>query len=80
VTIGLVDVQLVGREAIGIGLTCVKRALNLGPTRSEGARMKDMQAKRKRANRTGRNRNGVARLEEYQATPPEVLTSECVRQ
>lgn len=63
VVTGLVDVQLVGRETLAAGLTCLKMALNLGPMRREGARMKEKPVKRMAARRTTRIREKVARLE-----------------
>ncbi len=78
VTIGLVDVQLGGREEAAVGLTCLKRAVNRGPIRREGARMKEMPAKSRTARRTSRNREKIARLEGFQASPPGVLEfTEC---
>jgi len=74
VTIGLVDVQLVGREVVAVGLTCLNRAVNLDPTRREGARMKAMPTKRRTARRRSRTREKIARLEVYQAAPPEWVT------
>lgn len=71
--IGLVDVQLVGRDVGELGLTCLKRAVNRDPTRREGARMKEMPAKIKKPKRTSRIRERVARLERYQASPPGML-------
>jgi hypothetical protein len=73
VTIGLVDVQLVGREVVGVGLTCLNSAVNRDPTRREGARMKEMLAKRRTARRISRSREKIARLEGCQASPPGVL-------
>jgi hypothetical protein len=71
--IGLVDVQLVGRGVVVVGLTCLNKAVNRDPIRREGARMKEMPAKRRTATRTSRIRGKIARLEGYQASPPGVL-------
>ena len=73
VTIGLVDVQLVGRAVLAAGLTWLKRAVNLDPMRREGARMKEMPVKRTTARRISRTREWIARLEGCQASPPGVL-------
>jgi hypothetical protein len=73
VVIGLVDVQLVGREVVTVGLTCWNRAVNRDPTRRDGARMKEMPAKRRAAKRISRTREEIARLEGYQASPPGAL-------
>lgn len=56
VMIGLVDVQLVGREVVIVGPTCLKRAVNRDPMRKEGARMKEMPVKRRAARRISRSR------------------------
>jgi hypothetical protein len=73
VMIGLVDVQLVGREVVIVGPTCLNRAVNRDPMRKEGARMKEMPVKRRAARRISRSRRWIARMEEYQASPPGVL-------
>jgi hypothetical protein len=56
VIIGLVDVQLVGREVVAVGLTWLNRAVNRDPIRTEEARMKDMPIKRRTARMTSRIR------------------------
>ena len=73
VAIGLVDVQLVGRGVVLVGLTCLNRAVNRDPMRREGARMNEMPVKRRAARRISRSREGIARLKVYQASPPGVL-------
>jgi hypothetical protein len=73
VVTGLVDVQLVGRAVLAIGLIWLKRAVNLDPMRREGARMKEMPVKRTTARRIRRSRKWIARLEVYQASAPGVF-------